>query len=65
MASSRFLTLREVIGPEHLNCSESTLRRMLARNDFVKPIRLSGRALRFDLAAVQKWMERRAQEGGE
>ena len=65
MASSRFLTLREVIGSEHLNCSESTLRRMLARNEFVKPIRLSGRALRWSSESVERWMQRRARQGGE
>lgn len=56
MAPRRYLTLQDVISPERLNCSESTVKRMLARGEFIKPLRLSQRALRWDSVAVDQWM---------
>lgn len=60
MAPPRYLTLQELISPERLNCSESTLRRMLARGEFIEPLRLSGKTLRWSSESVERWMRQRA-----
>jgi excisionase family DNA binding protein len=66
LRSPKFLTFDEVIGPERLNCSESTARRMLARGDFPKPFRLAGsRAIRFLAEDVDRWMRQKAGADGD
>ncbi len=42
-----------------VNCSKSTIYTMLAKGEFVKPVRLSSRMVAFSETAVLQWVQDR------
>lgn len=53
--TQRLLTEREVL--DLLHVSKSTLRRWLAKGEFPGPLPLPGRLKRWDVQAVDDWLE--------
>jgi len=54
---NRMMTFNEVC--QYLSLSPSSLRRMIAKGDFISPIRLSTSRICFNAAAVDHWLAER------
>ena len=48
-----------------IGCKKSTIYAMLAKGDFVRPVRLSARMVAFSEAAVLTWMQSRIEKAAE
>ena len=52
---TRFITPKEVC--RRTSLSRSTLDRLVAAGDFVKPVRITQRRLAYDAASVERWLQ--------
>ena len=52
---TRFLTPKEVC--RRTSLSRSTLDRLVAAGNFVKPVRITQRRLAYDAASVERWLQ--------